>query len=62
MGFGTYFFGHSPDWLIEAIEEQLRTGMEIGPQSPLAGEVAQPGLRVHRAWTARPSATPARRR
>ena len=41
MGFGTYFFGHSPDWLIEAIEKQLRTGMEIGPQSPIAGKLAK---------------------
>ncbi len=41
MGFGTYFFGHSPDWLIEALEQQLRTGMEIGPQSPIAGKLAK---------------------
>lgn len=41
MGFGTYFFGHSPDWLITAIEEQLKKGIEIGPQSPLAGSVAK---------------------
>ncbi len=41
MGFGTYFFGHSPDWLIKAIEKQLHTGIEIGPQSPLAGRVAK---------------------
>ncbi len=40
MGFGTYFFGHSPDWLIPAIEEQLKTGIEIGPQSPIAGKLA----------------------
>ncbi len=41
MGFGTYFFGHSPDWLISAIEKQLHTGIEIGPQSPMAGSVAK---------------------
>ena len=40
MGFGTYFFGHSPDWLMEAVEEQLRTGIEVGPQSPIAGKLA----------------------
>ncbi|MDB6077654.1 MAG: hypothetical protein JWO82_1401, partial [Akkermansiaceae bacterium] len=40
MGFGTYFFGHSPDWLIEAVEKQLHTGIEIGPQSPIAGKLA----------------------
>jgi amino acid adenylation domain-containing protein len=41
MGFGTYFFGHSPDWLTEAIEKQLHTGIEIGPQSPIAGKLAK---------------------
>ncbi len=41
MGFGTYFFGHSPDWLVEALENQLKTGIEIGPQSPLAGKLAK---------------------
>ena len=41
MGFGTYFFGHSPDWLIEALEKQLHTGLEIGPQSPIAGKLAK---------------------
>ncbi len=41
MGFGTYFFGHSPDWLIEAVEEQLKSGIEIGPQSPVAGKLAK---------------------
>ncbi|BCU75555.1 amino acid adenylation domain-containing protein [Luteolibacter sp. LG18] len=40
MGFGTYFFGHSPEWITEAIEEQLHTGIEIGPQSPIAGKLA----------------------
>ena len=41
MGFGTYFFGHSPDWLVDAVEKQLSTGMEIGPQSPIAGKLAK---------------------
>ncbi|MGC4014552.1 MAG: aminotransferase class III-fold pyridoxal phosphate-dependent enzyme [Luteolibacter sp.] len=40
MGFGTYFFGHSPEWITEAIETQLHTGIEIGPQSPIAGKLA----------------------
>lgn len=40
MGFGTYFFGHSPDWLQGAISEQLASGMEIGPQSAIAGKLA----------------------
>lgn len=41
MGFGVYLFGHSPDWLVEALREQMETGIEIGPQSLLAGKVAQ---------------------
>lgn len=41
MGFGTYFFGHSPDWLIGPLREQLDTGIEIGPQSALAGDAAK---------------------
>lgn len=41
MGFGTYFFGHSPDWLIAPLREQLDTGIEIGPQSALAGDAAK---------------------
>lgn len=41
MGFGTYFFGHSPDWLIEALDHQLAKGIEIGPQSAVAGGVAR---------------------
>lgn len=41
LGFGANYFGHSPDFLVEALEKQLGRGIEIGPQSPLAGEVAQ---------------------
>ena len=41
MGFGTNLFGHSPAFVTEALQRQLPLGMEIGPQSPLAGEVAK---------------------
>ncbi len=41
MGFGTNLFGHAPAFLADAIAGQLALGMEIGPQSKLAGEVAQ---------------------
>lgn len=41
MGFGTYFFGHSPEWLVEAVEQQLKAGIEIGPQSAVAGKLAK---------------------
>lgn len=39
-GFGPNFLGHSPDFVTEAIRKQVDDGIEIGPQSPLAGEVA----------------------
>ncbi len=41
MGFGVTLFGHSPDFITEAISEQLKKGMAIGPQTSLAGEVAE---------------------
>ena len=40
-GFGAIFFGHAPSFVTEAIAAQLKNGFEIGPQSPLAGEVAE---------------------
>lgn len=41
MGFGVNLFGHNPSFIKEAIEERLEQGIHIGPQSDLAGEVAQ---------------------
>ncbi|MDB6109200.1 MAG: amino acid adenylation protein [Pedosphaera sp.] len=40
MGFGIHLFGHSPDFVTQAVTDQLGQGIPIGPQSPLAGEVA----------------------
>ncbi|EAW30027.1 Beta-ketoacyl synthase [marine gamma proteobacterium HTCC2143] len=40
-GFGPIFFGHSPDFITDAVKQQLDLGIETGPQSPLAGEVAR---------------------
>src|SRR5262249_299486 len=40
LSFGAAMFGHRPPFLLEALEQQLAQGMEIGPTSPLAGEVA----------------------
>jgi acyl transferase domain-containing protein/glutamate-1-semialdehyde aminotransferase len=40
-GFGPIMLGHRPDFVERAIEQQLREGFEIGPQTPLAGEVAE---------------------
>ena len=39
-GYGQTMFGHSPDFVTSAISAQLQEGFPIGPQSPLAGEVA----------------------
>jgi acyl transferase domain-containing protein/glutamate-1-semialdehyde aminotransferase len=39
-GFGTNLLGHSPSFVREALEAQLALGVEIGPQSSLAGPVA----------------------
>ncbi len=41
MGFGVGFLGHNPPFVMEAIHKQLEKGVEIGPQHPLAGEVAK---------------------
>lgn len=40
-GFGMSLFGWQPDFVLEAVREQLDKGYEIGPQHPVAGEVAQ---------------------
>ena len=39
-GFGLTAFGHSPEFVIDAVREQLHRGFPIGPQSDLAGKVA----------------------
>ena len=41
LGFGTHFFGHSPDFAVRAQQWQLHKGVEVGPQSPLVGKVAE---------------------
>ncbi len=40
-GFGCNLFGWQPEIVSRAVERQLRTGHEIGPQTPLAGECAK---------------------
>ncbi|HEV3271510.1 MAG TPA: MupA/Atu3671 family FMN-dependent luciferase-like monooxygenase [Candidatus Methylacidiphilales bacterium] len=40
MGFGTNLWGHSPEFLTRAVRHQLRHGVEVGPQSAIAGKVA----------------------
>jgi amino acid adenylation domain-containing protein len=42
MGFGVQLFGHKPDFVAAAFQRQIaERGLFIGPQAPLAGEVAQ---------------------
>jgi amino acid adenylation domain-containing protein len=40
-GFGAIMFGHGPEFVNEAVRKQIDAGVEIGPQSSLAGEVAE---------------------
>jgi amino acid adenylation domain-containing protein len=39
-GFGAIMFGHGPEFVTEAVRKQIDLGVEIGPQSSTAGEVA----------------------
>jgi amino acid adenylation domain-containing protein len=39
-GFGAIMFGHGPEFVKEAVHRQIDLGVEIGPQSSIAGEVA----------------------
>ncbi len=41
MGFGTNLLGHLPGFVKDAISGQLARGIEVGPQSPMAGQVAE---------------------
>ncbi|MDH5712090.1 MAG: aminotransferase class III-fold pyridoxal phosphate-dependent enzyme, partial [Gammaproteobacteria bacterium] len=40
-GFGVNYFGWSPDFVTQAVTKQLEKGIEVGPQTPLAGIVAE---------------------
>ncbi|WP_170423859.1 non-ribosomal peptide synthetase/type I polyketide synthase [Ruegeria arenilitoris] len=40
-GYGQTAFGHSPDFIVEAVSKQMERGFAIGPQSDLAGPVAE---------------------
>lgn len=40
MGYGVNLFGHNPPFVTRALEEQLEKGIQVGPQSELAGEAA----------------------
>lgn len=40
-GFGSTMFGYQPDFMKEAMHQQIEDGYEIGPQHELAGEVCE---------------------
>ena len=40
-GFGSNFFGNSPEWLKTRLKQQVDEGFEIGPQHHLAGKVSK---------------------
>ena len=39
-GYGCILFGHSPEFVVHAVLDQMDRGVAIGPQTRLAGEVA----------------------
>ncbi|MEO4052783.1 amino acid adenylation domain-containing protein [Solibacillus sp. CAU 1738] len=41
IGYGVHYFGHNPSFITNAIKAQLDKGIELGPQSELAGKVAK---------------------
>ena len=46
-GFGCNYFGWQPDFVSEAVKRQIDLGIEIGPQTPLAAEVAELFCELH---------------
>ena len=40
-GYGAILYGHSPDFIVDALREQLNLGFPIGPQTALVGECAE---------------------
>ena len=41
LGFGVHLFGHRPKFIYDQINEQVKKGIQIGPQSELTAEVAK---------------------
>lgn len=40
-GYGSTFFGHRPDFVVDAVHRQIDNDIIIGPQSPIVGESAR---------------------
>jgi len=41
MGFGALLFGHSPSFILEALQEQTKQGIQLGGESLLSGKAAE---------------------
>lgn len=41
MGFGVNLFGHAPEFILEALREEIAKGFPLGPMGRLAGTVAK---------------------
>lgn len=41
LGFGVHMFGHKPAFIFDEINEQIKKGLQIGPQSELTASVAK---------------------
>nr|QEO74754.1 Beta-ketoacyl synthase [uncultured bacterium] len=41
LGFGVHLFGHSPQFITRAIEQQFKESLALGPQTEMAGRAAQ---------------------
>ncbi len=40
-GYGAILYGHSPDFILDALREQMELGFPIGPQTELVGECSE---------------------
>jgi amino acid adenylation domain-containing protein len=40
-GYGAILYGHSPDFIVDALRDQLELGFPIGPQTELVGECSE---------------------
>lgn len=41
MGFGVHLFGNRPPFVSEVLRDELTSGVDLGPRSPVVGEVAE---------------------
>ncbi len=41
IGYGVNYFGNTPPFVVEAVQEQLKEGYHLGPQFDLTGEVVE---------------------